>query len=542
MPTSIDPATRPALRDEVARSWERVRLTGLRPEASSPVTTTPVDPDGRLVRAARPVLADLIERLDGTDFSLCLGDRAGRLLFADIRTPQLQPALDAAGIGLGTAVTEDRFGNNAIATPLVTGREAWIHGGEHYLDGFKRFSSYGLPIRHPVTRRTEGVVGIGSADVRADPLLGPLLARAVQDVEARLLDGARATDRRLFAAFQRATRRRSVPVAVMDAEVVLANRACLDLLGSLDPSALRVLVPDLSTQVVRILDLGPQGRIQVRAERIDGTVDGVLFQLGSPLPPRFAAAVPEGARGAGRAVHIGGEPGTGRTTAARAAAAGEPILVMEAADAVAGSERGWAARLTARAARHDGVIVVEDVHVLPESLCLVLRRAMATARFVFTSCPVGELPPHVARLTGRCARRVELAPLRERVAELPALIAAMGAAVRPDRDWTITARALDALAAQPWPGNLLELADLVDELAARPAAGRLDLGDLPERYRDGGRVARLGGRERAERAAIILALRGAGGNKVRAAERLGISRTTLYRRMQALEVPEPAVS
>lgn len=49
-------------------------------------------------------------------------------------------------------------------------------------------------------------------------------------------------------------------------------------------------------------------------------------------------------------------------------------------------------------------------------------------------------------------------------------------------------------------------------------------------------MARLGGRERAERDAIVEALNESGGNKVHAAARLGISRTTLYSRIRALDI------
>lgn len=120
------------------------------------------------------------------------------------------------------------------------------------------------------------------------------------------------------------------------------------------------------------------------------------------------------------------------------------------------------------------------------------------------------------------------------------LIATMGASRRPDREWVLTPRALRALCAQPWEGNLAELSGLLDDLATRPLTGRIDLRDLPEHYRSSTRAAHLGGRERAERTAIIIALRAAGGNKLRAAHRLGISRTTLYRRMRALDIPRDA--
>ncbi|MGQ0575556.1 MAG: sigma-54-dependent Fis family transcriptional regulator [Pseudonocardia sp.] len=551
-----------SIRPEIASSWHRAQLAGLHPESGGRPTLVDVDVSSRLMSAAAPVLRELAEHLDGNAFSLMLTDRDCRIVHRWGGDHRFVDAIDAYGVAVGVQVDEESFGTNAMGTAMETGSSVVVHGAEHFLYPFKILSCYGHPVRHPLTRRVEGILDITAIGPASNPLFGPLVRRAVRDIEVRLVDGARDGQRRLFLAFQYATRLRGAPVAVLGGDVVLANRACLDVLGTADPAVLRALLPGGPGPLVRELDLGPRGRVPVTVERVEGTVDGVLVRLGAlpvpapdrPVPDRAVPVrrapvgavpvrpAPEPARPTGHAVLVAGEPGTGRSRVAAELAGTGPVVTLDAAAAVAGSERDWASRLVGFAARPATTVVVDDVHVLPERLCAVLRRVLVAgrARLVLTSCPVDELPPHVARLAGRCVRRVEPAPLRERSAELAALLAAMGALARPDRDWTCTPRALDALAAQPWPGNLAELAVLVDELAARPATGRIDLDDLPARYRSAGRAARLGGRERAERAAILGALHAAGGNKVAAARQLGISRTTLYRRMRALAVPDGA--
>lgn len=531
-----------ALRPEIAQSWQRCRLAGLRRE--SPGRPSFSDPDGgsRLMVAAAPVLHELADCLDDNPFSLVLADRDCRIAYRRGHRGLLT-FLDGSGISVGVGMDEPSYGTNAIGTSMEAGRPVVVHGPDHYLAPYDMFSCYGHPVQHPLTRRLEGVLTIISDGPVSNPLIRPLLRRAVGDIEARIVESCRATERRLFLAFQDATRRRSAPVAVLGRDILLTNRACLDMLGNADPGLLRALLPEATTrEVTRTVDLGAAGRIQVSAEPIEGTPDGVLVRLAEQPAPVLAAST-AAVRPEGRSVLVAGEPGTGRTRAASEAAAGARLVTMDAAAALVEPEREWADRLVTLASR-DHVVVVEDVHVLPERLCTVLRWVMgsARARVVLTCCPVDELPSHVGQLVARCERRIELAPLRERLHELPALFATLGAARQPDREWVLTPRAIRALCAQSWAGNLAELARLADELADRPLPGRIDLGDLPERYRASTRAARLGERERAERAAIILALRAAGGNKLRAAHRLGISRTTLYRRMRELDIQDAPAS
>ncbi|GAA4550718.1 sigma-54-dependent Fis family transcriptional regulator [Pseudonocardia xishanensis] len=533
------------LRAEIELSWRRAKLFGVDPDSPGTLRVSDVDRTSRLMVAALPVLRRLAEELGDHPFSLMLADRDCHVTYQWSGERRLSSALESYGIGVGARLDEGAAGTNGLGTPLELGRGVAIHGAEHYLTVLKGFSCYGHPIRHPLTRRLEGVLDITLAAPTVSPLVGPLLSRAVADIEARIIEGARATDRRLFLAFQAATRRRSTPTAVLGGDIVLANRACLERLGSTDPSVLRVLTRDLRdrSHVVHVLDLGPSGRIPVEAERIDGTLDGVLFHLGEREPAVDPArddrrSTPQRPPAA---VLVAGEPGTGRSCTARELAGQDAVQVFDAVDALTGDGRAWVSRLVELAAAHTGTLVIEDVHLLDERALAVVRKAITApmgARFVLTSAPVAQLPVHVADLVARCPQRVELVPLRDRVHELPALLRRLGAERRPDRELVFTPQALEVLGAQPWPGNLVELAQLVDELVARPLTDRVGLGDLPKRFRASARTTSLGGRERAERIAIITALREAGGNKRNAACELGMSRTTLYRKMRRLAVPE----
>jgi two-component system NtrC family response regulator len=136
---------------------------------------------------------------------------------------------------------------------------------------------------------------------------------------------------------------------------------------------------------------------------------------------------------------------------------------------------------------------------------------------------------------------IRLPPLRERRSDIPLLarhIVARVAASYGLGEVSLTAQALEWLAAQPWPGNIRQLRQtlertllLVDKALLTQAdfiaAGQLD---------EAGGGARLGvdgmTLEQVERHMIEQALAQHTGNISRVAKTLGLSRTALYRRLE----------
>ena len=101
--------------------------------------------------------------------------------------------------------------------------------------------------------------------------------------------------------------------------------------------------------------------------------------------------------------------------------------------------------------------------------------------------------------------RVQLSPLRRRLAEFPALLAAMAAQVHGASAPMFSPEAVRVLAQQHWPGNLVELEYVVGRVGRRAGGGRVTVAELPASHRGEGTVPLLG-LERAEREAIIDAL------------------------------------
>ncbi len=128
--------------------------------------------------------------------------------------------------------------------------------------------------------------------------------------------------------------------------------------------------------------------------------------------------------------------------------------------------------------------------------------------------------------------RLEVPPLRRRPEDVPALLAHFLAREAP-RPIELSPAALELLVGYGWPGNVRELENEARRLAAL-GADRIGTRHLSPEVREGRGLARAEGDYSGktlpdvEREMVAAALRETGGNKARAARRLGIPKTTLY--------------
>jgi DNA-binding NtrC family response regulator len=111
----------------------------------------------------------------------------------------------------------------------------------------------------------------------------------------------------------------------------------------------------------------------------------------------------------------------------------------------------------------------------------------------------------------------------------------------------ITRRAQLRMATYAWPGNVRELENVVGNAAMMTEGSTIDLGDLPETLRSHsegavGEDEILISMEQAQNRHLTRVLEQVGGNKVRAAEILGVSRTTLYEMLNKMKKEQAAGS
>ncbi len=530
------------LRAPIAESWRRASLAGLEPgSALDGLSYADVDLGSPLLAAAVPVLEDLDVQLRDTTFSTLLVDREGRVAQRRCGMRGVEQTFDHLGVAVGASMLEEAVGTNAPGTVLETRASIAVNGQEHFAVPLRDFSCYGHPIFHPVTRRIEGVLDITYPAEDANPLLQPLIARAVADIEQRLLDGSRVSERELLRAFQAASGRRRAVVAVGD-DLLMTNQAALDLLGSIDVALLRMLAHDVGGGgLSRQLTLESGVLARVRVEPVSRTRGGALLHvepLARPRSPRNRTlGTPMSVTG--RPALVTGPPGSGRTTSARRLAGDQPLAVLTAAGALLDGTTSWSRDFAALVRSGQGTLCVDGIDLLPENLLGLVDTHIASGalpRLILIAGPLDTLAGRAAAVAAQCSDRTELATLVTRIVELPDLVNAMLRDLGCATSLHLTPGALSALSAHPWPGNLRELRAVVEHVARVRSVGAITVDDLPEAYRACEPSRPLAPIQRAERDVILASLREHRGNKVRVAAALGISRTTLYAKMRSLRI------
>lgn len=526
-----------AKRDPIAASWHRATMAGLEPaSALDGITYADVDEASPLMAAASPVLDDLNQRLEGTNFTTILVDREGRVAHRWCGSRDAREAFDHLGVDIGASLLEEAVGTTAPGVVLETRAGIAVNGDEHFALPLRRVSCYGHPIFHPTTRRIEGVLDLSAVVEEASPLLPPLVARAVADIEQRLLDGSRISGKELLAAFQAAGTRRRAVLAV-GRDLLMSNQAAADLLGATDLALLRMMAADVRRSAVIDLTLESGLAVRVEATRVGGPAGGALLNV----EPQEQATIGWSRRAPEPCAPllIVGPPGSGRSRAAREHAIEQPVTIMTAADALLDGRDTWARNFAALVRTRQGTVCVDGLDLLPDDLIDIVATHVAERqmpRVVLVTGPTETLTGRAAALAGECTDQVVLAPLHSRRGEIPGLVTTMLREAGIDKSLHFTPGALSALSAHNWPGNLRELRAVITEVIRHRRTGAVVLTDLPETYRTQQPTRKLAPIDRAERDVIIEALRKCDGNKVKAAQTLGISRTTLYAKMRALRI------
>src|SRR5579875_2974704 len=163
------------VREPMLASWRRSRDWSVAADRIDLRYMRDPDPETTLARSADPVLRHLHEQLDGQPISVILTDSSGLVLSRLTADHDLERHLDGVKLAPGFSYSEEFVGTNGIGTALEAGRPTHVFGHEHYAERLEGLACAGVPIHHPISGKTIGVIDLTCWRKNADPLLVALV-------------------------------------------------------------------------------------------------------------------------------------------------------------------------------------------------------------------------------------------------------------------------------------------------------------------------------------------------------------------------------
>ncbi|MFE7169090.1 SpoIIE family protein phosphatase [Streptomyces sp. NPDC057616] len=336
------------VRGPVLESWKRCRSVGLQPHQLLLPYEAGLSLDERFLRAAEPVLAELLDSLAEMGTVLAVCDGRGRVIQRLGGEKGLCDRLDAVHFAPGFDASEEVAGTNGVGTALAQRGPVYVVGREHFADCLQPFACAGSPVRNPLSGRVEAVLDLTCLRDDGDPAMLRLVRAAAQDIESRLLEQATERERALLAAY------RAAGVAAGGAprrpdHLVPGHGA--DGLGRIDLAVLREKAEELIASPHRTLDevLLSGGRVATLLRR---QVLGAAGETGAAVEARIVG----GPRLTGLGLPVTPPPetdGAAKAPAADGARGAVPPLSrpVETAGDIADADADAGADGSARAAR-----------------------------------------------------------------------------------------------------------------------------------------------------------------------------------------------
>jgi len=589
---AAEPVDRAAVREPILASWWRSREWNVAANRLDLSYLGDPDLETTLARAAEPVLRHLSEQLDGQPISIILTDASGLVLRRFTGDHDLERQLDSIMLVPGFSYAEEVVGTNGIGTALESGGPAHVFGHEHYAEHLEGMACAGVPIRDPVSGKTVGVLDLTCWRRDADPLMLSLVRSTADQLTQALAETSSSRDVRLLQEYTRACRHTGGIVLALGNDIVMLNDHARQALSPADQAVLiaqatetlsaeavtasaarsrrrpsGAVTVDLPSGAVARMFCRPVGEFGLLAATAEAVplVDGVVhvkLVAGAPAPladataSRAVMSLPGlvGASAAwrracraadasyerGEWLALEGEPGVGKLALVRAVhQRRNPAArchVLDAADAARSPD--WLSLVRAELLDGAGMLVLRHVHVLSAAQLRGLTAALAGARSAG-----GDSSLRVAVTLDRRAARadltsllrlfpgtVEVPPLRHHSEDLRDLVPFFLGKLSQQGRVTCSPAATQLLLRHSWPGNAAQLWTVLKQVVRRRRVGQIMPEDLPPECWTVSRRM-LSPLESIERDAIVQSLLDHGGNKIRAARALGMSRATIYRRI-----------
>lgn len=567
---TAEPVDRNQVRDTILASWQRSRRENVAADKIDLSYVRDPDLDTPLTRSALPILRRLRENLDGQPISVILTDAAGIVLTRMTADSDLDRHLDGVKLAPGFSYAEGAVGTNGIGTALEGGGPAQVFGHEHYAEHLEMLACAGVPIHHPVTGKTVGAVDLTCWNQHADALLATLARTTADQITAALLADSSGNDVELLQEYRRTCRRTPGIVFALNNDVIMMSDSARQLLDPGDQVVLighaaEALAERHSAPIMVDLPTGTRARMQCRPVEVSGTrgptagvvqvklvgsgverVGGEPHAVPATYLPGLVGTGPLWLRAcrhvdtvyqSGEWLDCEGEPGVGKLAVIRAVhQRRDPAGRFRVLDAAEPADRQW---LTGdrELLEGDGTLVIRHVDRLGtwrlRSLAGMLKDTLtAGPRSLWVAVTrAGEKPSdELADLLRYFPSTVELPPLRHHVADLQELVPHLLARLHQGGRLSCSPEAMQLLLRSSWPGNTEQLWQVLRQVVQHRRTGLIQPDDLPPECRTVSRRL-LRPLESMERDAIVQSLIDHDGNKIKAAESLGMSRATIYRKI-----------
>ncbi|OZC92972.1 hypothetical protein CH282_01520 [Rhodococcus sp. 06-418-1B] len=577
--------------DIVAASWQRSQTAGVDAETFHVDFHENLDFDSRLVRCARPVLERLTFDMADVPVSIALCDARARIVDRKDCSAAVGRLLDRVDFQPGFSFEEGCVGTNGVGTVYESGTAISVVGAEHFNSALTQFACTGAPIVDPISGRIEGVLDVSLVAESWTPLIHALVKSAANDIGRNLLLDRGQKQRALFEAYLKADSRPDRAVMAVGSSVMINSRARYNFTSE-EQNAIQqhaLFLTARSDRVAETLLLESGRDVHIRAARVlsGSEVAGILIlpqpvpsaehvSVGAPSPASDDRNV--GSAGALNAVTerasipsrshvdwktaawtaagaeieyalstqswvvVAGEPGTGKYTILaeayrRAYPAGSCKSVVAGQDLYLHLQSGGA---------HDGppLIVIRNLDLLTdadsENMVRAIRAVDRRQPFL-VAATMSDATSHsnsaFSRLIPYFDTSVSVPALRHRVADHEQLIARILRDLAPGRRTRISPEALRVVNSYTWSRNVTQLREALGEALQRRPVGEVQACDLPAYCRTTSSRA-LSNLEIAERDAIVDALVASDNNRRNAASYLGMSRSSLYRKLRRYGIGE----
>ncbi|WP_179377918.1 sigma-54-dependent Fis family transcriptional regulator [Rhodococcus sp. ACS1] len=548
------PSATGLVRADVLESWQRSRQALGTPTAVSSVPHVDDEYlDQELVTMFAAPLARVSEGLADTDLGLVLADAEGRVLQRWFQDRTAAEHLDRLGTVRGAVLAEDSVGTNGVGTAAATGRVVQISGAEHFAEFYQQASCTGAPVHHPLTGNLLAVVTISTGAAANTHLLKPLVHSVAVQLEQHALEVQQPAARVVLDAFLEASRVHLQPVIAFGPQNIVMQSVAAATLTPTDIGILRQRSGDTghTARIPVELSVGyfdahvtptghGAGAVVVLERRRSYSAGGAVqreFRLAGGS--RSWAAVVQRINQhvlRGTPVVVGGEPGTGKTSAVMGrqflAGAPKPKTVVDAAEHLVVGTAAWLQRVAGLVGGTTPVII-RGIDALDSTLLSGLRALLQSdarqAPVLLTMA--ADSPAYTEAVAGKLeVDHVWLPPLRDRTADIGPLWQLFVEKLTAGAAMRLSEEAMEVMIAYAWPGNVAELRSVVEKLLRAGKRGVVRPSDLPAAVQGGRALTMI---ERAELDALRHALEEAGGNRSKAAQILGLSRATIYRKMKA---------